>query len=139
VVSSSQVVSAASSSSRGGFLLLFPCSSVGCIPLETVLHELLQHESSHGLQLFTNYSIIGLFQGVQSFRNRVFQHGSPTGSQVLPGNLLQCGLLCRWVHRSCQEPATVRTSHQVTASFWVHPPAPVWSPLRAAGGYLLHH
>jgi len=29
---------------------------------------------------------------VQSFRNRLLQHGSPMGSQVLPANLLQHGL-----------------------------------------------
>ena len=44
-VSSSHVVSAAPSSSGGGLLTLFPCSSVGSLPQETVLHELLQRES----------------------------------------------------------------------------------------------
>ena len=34
--------SAASSSSGGGLITLFPCSSVGSLPQETVLHELLQ-------------------------------------------------------------------------------------------------
>ncbi|KAK4831466.1 hypothetical protein QYF61_017714 [Mycteria americana] len=34
-----------------------------------------------------------LFHRVQSFRNRLLQRGSPTGSQVLPANLLQHGVL----------------------------------------------
>ena len=37
--------SAASSSSGGGLITLFPCSSVGFHPRETVLHKLLQHGS----------------------------------------------------------------------------------------------
>jgi len=64
---------------------------------------------------------------VQSFRNRLLQRGSPTGSQALPANLLWRGLLSPWVHRSWQEPAPVWAPHRVTASFR-HPPAPVWGP-----------
>jgi len=44
-VSSSHVVSAAPCSSGGGLLTLFPCSSMGSLPGETVLHKLLQRES----------------------------------------------------------------------------------------------
>jgi len=44
-VSSSHVVSAAPSSSGEGLLTLLPCSSVGSLPRETVLHELLHHEA----------------------------------------------------------------------------------------------
>ena len=44
-VSSSHVISAASSSSGAGLITLFPCSSVGSLPRETVLHELLQRGS----------------------------------------------------------------------------------------------
>ncbi|KAM9590844.1 uncharacterized protein ACIBXB_005893 [Morphnus guianensis] len=47
---------------------------------------------SHRLQFFTNCSSMGPFHGVQSFRSTLLQHGSPTGSQVLPENLLH-GLL----------------------------------------------
>jgi len=36
---------------------------------------------------------MGPFHGVQSFMNRLLQHGSPTGSQVLPANLVQRGRL----------------------------------------------
>ena len=39
-VSSPHVVSAVPSSSGAGLLTLFPCSSVGSLPQETVLHEL---------------------------------------------------------------------------------------------------
>ena len=45
VAVSSSHVSVAPSSSGEGLLTLFPCSSVGCLPWETVLHEHLQHES----------------------------------------------------------------------------------------------
>ena len=45
-----------------------------------------------------NCSSVGPFHRVQSFRNRLLQCGSPTGSQVLPANLLQCGLLS--LHRA---------------------------------------
>jgi len=72
VVSSSHVVFAAPSTSGGGLLTLFPCSSIGSLSWETVLHELLKCES---------------------FQNRLLQRGSPVGSQVLPANLLQRGLL----------------------------------------------
>ena len=92
---------------------------------------------SHRLQFFTNCSSMGPIHGVQSFKNRLLQRGSPAGSQVLPANLLQRGLLSPQVHRSCQEPAPAWASHGVTASFG-HPPAPAWGPPQAAGGYLLH-
>jgi len=70
---------------------------------------------------------VGPFHRVQSFRNRLVQHGSPTGSQVLPVNLLQHGLLSPWVYRSWQEPAPVWSPHSVTDSFR-HPPALAWGP-----------
>jgi len=82
---------------------------------------------SHGLQLFTDYASVGPFHGVQSFRNRLLQRGSPTGSPALPANLLRHGLLSPWVHRSWQEPAPERAPHRVTASFG-HLPALAWGP-----------
>ncbi|KAK4831212.1 hypothetical protein QYF61_016049 [Mycteria americana] len=72
---------------------------------------------SHRLHCFKNCSSVGPFHRVQSFRNRLLQCGSPTGSQVLPANLLQRGVLSPQVHRSCQEPAPAWASHRVTASF----------------------
>ena len=44
-VSSSHIVSATPSSSGGGLFTLFSCSSVGSLPWDTVLHELLHRES----------------------------------------------------------------------------------------------
>ena len=64
-----------------------------------------------------NYSNMALSHTVWSFRNRLIQRRSLTGTQVLPANLLCCGLLSPQDHRSCQEPASVWTSHGVTASF----------------------
>jgi len=125
MVSSSHVVSAAPSSSGGGLLTLFLCSSVMSLTREIVLHKLLQHESFPRLQLFTNHPSMGDFHGVQSFRNRLLQRGSPKGSQALPANLLWHGLLSPQVRRSWQEPTPEWASHRVTASFR-HPPAPAW-------------
>jgi len=82
---------------------------------------------SHGLQLFTNCPSVAPSHGVQSFRNRLLQRGSPMGSQTLPANLPQHGLLSPWVRRSWQDPAPVWAHHGVTASFR-HPPAPAWGP-----------
>ena len=87
VVSSSHVVSAAPSSSRSS-----------CAPAWGLSHRSQSSMNfsnvgpSHGLQFLTNCSSVGAFHRVQSFRNRLLQHGSPTGSQVLPANLLQHGL-----------------------------------------------
>ncbi|KAK4806754.1 hypothetical protein QYF61_005550, partial [Mycteria americana] len=104
---------------------------------------------SHGLQFFMNCSSTGPFYGVQSFRNRLLQRGSPMGAEILPANLLLCGppmgaeilpanllqrgLLSPQGHRSCQEPAPAWALHRVTASFRAHSPALVWGPPRAAG------
>jgi len=82
---------------------------------------------SHWLQPFTNCPSVGPSHGVQSFRNRLLQHGSPTGSQVLPANLIWCVLLFPWVCRSWQGPAPVQAPHEVTA-FFRHLPAPAWGP-----------
>ena len=116
VVSSSPLVSAAPSPSGGGLLTLFLCSSVGPLPWERVLHGLLYCGSF--LQAVVLHTLL--------------QCGSPAGSQVLPANLLQHGLLSPWGHRSCQDPAPARVCHRVTASFG-HPPPVVWGPPQAAG------
>jgi len=91
---------------------------------------------SHGLQFFTNCSSVGPFHRLQPSRKRTLQRGSPTGSEVLPANLFQHGLLSPQVHMTCQEPAPAQALHGVTVSFR-HPPALACSPLRAASGYLL--
>jgi len=86
---------------------------------------------SHRLRFLANCSGMSPFHGVQSFRNTLFQRGSPMGSQVLPADVLWLGLLSVWVHRSCQEPAPERAHQEVTASFG-HPLVPAWSPPQAA-------
>ncbi|KAM6233176.1 zinc finger protein 131-like [Porphyrio hochstetteri] len=54
-------------------LILFPCSCMGSLSLETVLHELLKRKSFlWRLQFFTNCPSMDLFHGVQTFRNRLF-------------------------------------------------------------------
>jgi len=83
---------------------------------------------SHGLQLFINCPSVGPFLGVQSFRNRLPQRGSPMGSQALPANLLRYGLLSPQVHRSWQEPAPAWGSLRGHSLFRAHPPALVWGP-----------
>jgi len=72
---------------------------------------------SLGRQSFTNCPSMGPFHRVQSFRNRLLQRESPTESPALPANLLQRGVLSPWLHRSCQEPASVQAPHRVTAFF----------------------
>jgi len=84
---------------RGGLLTLCSSSSVGSFSWETVLHKLLQHESFPWAAALHELPHRGSFHGVQSFRNRLLQCGSPMGSQALLANLLQCGLLSPWVHR----------------------------------------
>jgi len=74
-----------------------------------------------------NCPSVGPSHGVQSFKNRLLQCESPTGSQALPGNLLWHGLLSPQVRRSWQEPVPAQVLHRDTASF-MHPPAPVWGP-----------
>jgi len=70
-----------------------PCSSMVSLPRETILLRARQCGSFPQDALFTNCSSVGPSHGVQSFRNGVHQRGSPTGSQALPANLLQHGLL----------------------------------------------
>ena len=48
---------------------------------------------SHRTQSSMNFSSMGPFHIVQSFRNRLLQHKFPTQPQVLPANLLQRWLL----------------------------------------------
>jgi len=126
VVSSSHVVSATASSSGGRLLTLFLCSSVRSLSWETVLHNLLQCESFPQAAALHE---LGPSHRVRSFRNRLLQRGSPTGSQALPANLLQRGLHSPQVHGSWQVPAPVQAPHGITASLR-HPPALAWGPIQ---------
>jgi len=80
-----------------------PCSSVG---------------PSHRLLFFKNCSSIGLFHGVQSFRNVFLQRKSSMGLWVLP------------------EACSSMGSPQGQSLLWAHPPALVFHGLQC--GYLLH-
>jgi len=80
-ISSSHIVSATPSSSGGGLLALCPCSIVGSLPRETVVHELLQCESfPQGATL-----------------HELLQHGSLSWSAVLQKRAAPRG------HKSCQQ------------------------------------
>jgi len=121
-VSSSRVVSATLSSSGGGLLTLYPCSSLGSLPQDTVLHKLLQFGSfPWGVDLL-----------------RLLQCESPEGSQLLPENLLQWGL--HSLHRAT-DPARSLLQHGLPKGS--QPPSDIHllrrgSPPWAAGGDLLH-
>lgn len=47
-------------------------------------------------------SSMGLFHGMQFFKNRLLWHDSSAGSPVLTANLLPCGVLSPRSHQSCQ-------------------------------------
>jgi len=94
---------------------------------------------SHGLQLFMNCPSVGPFHRVQSFRNTLLQRGSPTGSQALPANLLQQGLLSPRGHRSWQEPTPVQGSAQGHSFLQAYICSCMGSLPWASGGDLLHH
>lgn len=111
---------------------------MGSLPLNTVLHELPQHGS------FPQAAILHkLLQWKPPSQGPVpqeqaTQHEFPSGSQVLPTNLLQHGLLSPQGHRSCQETALASALHGGTDSFR-HSAYPVWDPPRAAVGPLLQN
>lgn len=92
---------------RGGLLTLFPCSSLGFIPQPFMNFS--NTSPSHELQTSRNCFRVGPFPLSASFRTRLLQHGSPTGQQIPPANLLQNGLLhelqvdpcCLWSILGC--------------------------------------
>ena len=108
VVSSSHIVSAAPSSSGGRLLTLFPCSILGSLPQQTVLHELVQCESFHGAEVLCKLPSVGPSHGVTSPDSKsarawdplstgparsLLQRGLPTGSQPPSGtHLLRRGV-----------------------------------------------
>jgi len=137
-VSSSHIVSVIPSSWGGGLLTLFPCSRVGSLPRETVLHELLQCESFPWAVVLHELLQSGSFpwstvlqeetdpawvlNGVTSPARKpdpVWASLS-MGPQVLPGDCFSMDF--SWVH----------------SLLWVHLPAPAWGLPWSTGGYLLH-
>lgn len=87
--------------------MLLPPFSTGSHPPGTVLHELHQ---------------CGSFPRKQSFRNTLFQHGSPTRSQVLPENLYLHG------PQLLPEACSCMGSSQAAASFRAYLPNSAWCP-----------
>jgi len=128
VVSSSHVVSAAPSSSGGGLLILFPCSSVGSHPQETVLHRLLQHESfPRGTVLQGQTAPVGVPQGLTSPASKPAPAWAPlsTGPQVLAGACSNSG--SPW---GPQPPLGTPTCSSMGSSVgyrWIS--APAWTPM----------
>jgi len=111
------------------------CSSMGSLSQKTVVHELLQHGSFLWAAVLHKLLKCGSLPRGAVLQEQTAPAWAPTGSQVLPRNLLRHGLLSPWVHRSHQEPAPAQASYKVTASFR-HPPALGGSAL-ANGGSLL--
>jgi len=138
-VSSSHVVSAAPCPSGGGLLTLCPCSSVGSLSQEAVLHKRLQHESFPWAAALpelpqrgslptgcspsgTGCSSMGP-HGVTSPGSKPALAWAPlsTGPQVLAGVWSSAG------------------SPRGHSFLWASTCSSVRSLPRAAGGYLLHH
>jgi len=117
MVSSLHVVSTAPSSSWGGLLTLFPCSSMGSIPQQTVLHKLLQREP------FPWAAVVHkLPQRVSLPQGAVLQEQTspawvPHGV-TSPANkpALARASFTPWAHRSWQEPAPACVPCRVTVS-----------------------
>jgi len=124
-VSSSHVISAAPSSSGAeDSSLPVPAPAWGPSHRRQFSTNFSNMSPSHRLQLFTKCPSVGPAHQVQE---QAAPAWVPTGSQVLPANLLQRELLSPQVRRSWQEPAAARAPHRVTASFR-HPPALAWGP-----------
>ena len=117
--------SSAGETGNGGLWSVHKTSSLPLLPHN---FSLLQH--IHRIQAFTNCSSMGPFHGVQSFRNGLLQHRSPTvtgparkpapvwaplhGPQFLPGARSSVG------------------SPRAATSFGAYPPALAWGPPWAA-------
>jgi len=116
------------------FLLLLPPPSHG----RQFPTDFSNMSPSHRLQLFTHCPRVGPFHRVQSFRNRLLQRGFPMGSQALPENLLQRGLLSPWVRRSLAGDCSSMGSPWGQSLLQASTCSGVGSVPRATGGYLLH-
>jgi len=138
-VSSLHAVSAAPCPSRGGFLTLFPCSSVRSLSWETVLHKLLQCESCpqaaalHELPQrgsFPRGAVLQAQAAAAWVPHRVTSPASKpapawaplsTGPQVLPG--------------ACSSASSPRGNNLLQAPTCAGVESISW----ATSGYLLHH
>jgi len=131
VVSSSHVVSAAPSSSAGGLLRLFLCSNLRSLSLETVLHKLLQCESFRQAALLHKQPKRGSLPQCAVLQEQAAPAWVPMGSQVLPANLLQRGLLS--LHRST---GPARSLLQLRLSMGSQPPlgTSTWSGVGSSTG-----
>jgi len=87
-VSSSHVVPAAPSSSEGGFLTLFPCSSMGSLPQETVLHKMLQCGPFPRMQSLRNCCSVGPLWGHKSCLKTCSSVSSSLHGSTGPGRSL---------------------------------------------------
>jgi len=156
VVSSSHTVSAAPSSSGGGLLTLCPCSRVRSLSWETVLHELLQHESlpvldklpqsgsfPWGAVLQEQAVLVWVPHGVTSPASKPALVWAPlsTGPQVLPGACSSAGSPQGHSFLQASTCSGVGSLPRATGGYLLHcgppwvageQPAPPWSSSRAA-------
>jgi len=121
-------LAAAPSSSRGGLLTPFPCSGMGSLPQETVLHELLQCEFFPWAAILHNLLQCG------SFPCGAVPSGTGCSSVGPPLRHKPCQQTCSGVGSSLHGSAGPGRSllqhgapHGITASFR-HPSALVWGP-----------
>lgn len=110
VVSSSRAVSAAPSSSEGGLLMVLPCSSVGSLLQEIILHGLLLPLGCSSALIAPAWvssmecspsgkgcSNLGVPQGHKSWQQTCFREGSSFhGARGPARSLLQCELPMWW-------------------------------------------
>jgi len=117
-VSSSHIVSAVPSSSGGRLLTVFSCSSMGSLPWEAALHELLQYES------FPQAAVLHELLQCRSLPQSAVLQEQTVPARVPHGVISPASKpapawtpLAPQVSRSCQEPAPAWALHRVTAFF----------------------
>jgi len=100
-VSSSHFVSAAPSFSGGGLLTFCPCSIMGSLPQETVLHKLLQCNSFPWAAAIHELPQSGSFPW-GAFLHKLAEHGSlPQGAVLQEQGFSSVGPPCS--HKPCQQ------------------------------------
>jgi len=137
-VSSSHVVSGAPCPSGERLLTLFPCSSMRSHSRETIFHKLLQSESFLQAAALHKLPQRGSLPWGAVLQEQAAPAWVPTGSQVLPANLLRHGLLSPRVRRSWQELAQARGSPRGHSFLQASTCSGMGSLPQATGGYLLH-